>query len=36
MCLPGCYKAVYDFREKRNISSKIEVIDWTGIYRVKE
>jgi O-methyltransferase len=34
--LKGSKKAVDDFREKRNILSELIVIDWTGVYWVKE
>ena len=36
MCLPGCNKAIVDFRNKKNIQSEIHIIDWTGIYWIKE
>lgn len=30
--LPGCNKAVHDFRAAHGISDPMEVIDWTGMY----
>ena len=30
--LPGCKKAVDDFRSENGITEEIEKIDWTGVY----
>jgi len=34
--LPGCKRAVDDFRTERGIHSEIKVVDWTGRYWKKE
>lgn len=34
--LPGCKLAVDDFRNKHNIKSEIQKVDWSGIYWRKE
>ena len=34
--LPGCKKAVDDFRKERNITSELKIVDWSGRYWVKE
>jgi len=33
--LPGCKKAIDDFRRERNITSELKIVDWTGRYWVK-
>ncbi len=34
--VPGCKKAVHDFRDRRGITETIQEIDWTGIYWIKQ
>ena len=34
--LSGCKKAIDDFRKDRKITSKLEIIDWSGRYWIKE
>jgi O-methyltransferase len=34
--LPGCKKAIDDFRRDRNITTELEVVDWSGVYWKKE
>jgi O-methyltransferase len=34
--LPGCKKAIDDFRENRNITTQLIQVDWTGHYWIKE
>jgi O-methyltransferase len=34
--VPGCQRAVIEFREKYRITENIEIIDWTGVYWRKE
>ena len=34
--LPGCRKAVDKFRKKRNIRSKLKIVDHTGRYWIKK
>ncbi len=31
-CVPGCRRAVDEFRAERGITDAIEVIDWTGVF----
>jgi hypothetical protein len=34
--LPGCKKAVDDYRQKHKIETKMDKIDWTGVFWRKE
>ena len=34
--LNGCKKAIDDFIKERNITSELKIIDWTGVYWIKE
>lgn len=31
-CVPGCKKAVEDYRQANKIFDKIVQVDWTGVY----
>lgn len=31
-CVPGCRKAVEDFRARNNITDEIHSVDWTGVF----
>ena len=30
--VPGCQRAVVDFRAEHKVTDELKVIDWTGVY----